>query len=382
MTRRTPSPTHSGDEAPERLTTAELARQAGALPLEDLAGAMLVGGFTGTEPPASLLRLVHERRMGGVILFSRNYRTPRQVRDLLDELRSVAASPGALLAAVDQEGGPVARFGDPFTRIPAMARLGEVGDEGLALKVGRLLAVELGEVGVNLDFAPVVDVLTRPDNPAIGRRALGSDPERVARLGASLILGMQSRGLAACAKHFPGHGDAAVDSHHALPVIEHSVARLSKVELCPFRRACGLPVASVMMAHLLVPALDATLPTSLSPAVIDGLLRRDLGYDGVVVSDDLEMGAIAGHFGMAEVARLGLEAGLDLFLVCHRADRQEELLDAVLELVARGEVPRERLERSWIRLERLKTDYPPPSRPFEPHVLGAPLHRRLAEELE
>ena len=346
--------------------------QAQALDLEQLAGSLLVAGFEGTECAADLHRFLAARHVGGVILFARNYATPEQVRDLLDEARSARPAPGDLLAAVDQEGGPVRRFKAPFAAVPAMQRVGASGDPGLAHRLGQLMAGELHAVGVNLDLAPVVDVNTCPDNPVIGARAFGSSPELVARLGAAFVVGMQGRGVAACAKHFPGHGDTLVDSHRALPVLPHSLKRLRKVELVPFARLQRVPVASVMMGHLRLDVLDSTRPASLSPAVIQGLLRGELGYQGVVISDDLEMAAVAERYSPEELALAGLEAGLDLFLVCHTRDRQERLLDALLELVTSGRVPRARLEESWCRVEELRRQYPPPQDRYEPRTLSSP----------
>ncbi|MDY0061772.1 MAG: beta-N-acetylhexosaminidase [Myxococcota bacterium] len=355
--------------------------RAADLSLAELAGGLLMAGFSGTSPPASLLELVAHRGLGGVVLFSRNIATPDQTRELVDALRQASPSPLPLLVAVDQEGGAVARFREPFTRFPPMARLGEVGDPELAQAVGRVLGSELAAVGVNLDFAPVLDVLTRADNPAIGRRALATEPSRVALLGTRLIAGLQDAGVAACAKHFPGHGDAALDSHHQLPVLPHTRERLQQVELPPFVAACAVPVATVMVGHLLLPRLDPEQPASLSRPLIQGLLREELGYQGVVVTDDLEMAPIAEGVGMARAAELGLHAGVDLFLVCHRLDRQQELLDALCEAVVQGRVPRQRLEESWERLARLRRLYPPRVASDDLALLGCPEHRAVAARL-
>jgi len=358
-----------------------LAMEAQALSLEELAGGLLMVGFGGTRCPADLRRFLSSRHVGGVILFSRNYDSPDQVRDLLDEARACRPLPRDLLAAVDQEGGPVRRFKEPFAAVPPMRDVGLTGDPGVAHRLGQLMAGELRAVGVNLNLAPVVDVNSAPDNPVIGVRAFGATPELVARMGAAYVVGLQGRAVAGCAKHFPGHGDTLVDSHHALPVLRHDLKRLKKVELVPFVRLQRIPVASVMMGHLLLPKLDPERPASLSPAVVQGLLRQELGYEGVVISDDLEMAAVADRYGPRELALAALEAGLDQILICHTRDLQQRVLDEVLELVLAGRVPRERLERSWCRVEALKRAYPPAGEPFDERTVSGPLFASLLREI-
>src|SRR5687767_13185616 len=250
-------------------------------------GQLAIAGFSGYTIPPDLRLLAREFDLGGVIFFARNVESPEQVAELSREARELAAEV-PLWVSVDQEGGRVARLKAPFTVWPPMITLGRSGDEQLAARFARALAAELKAVGISLDYIPVLDVLTNPKNPAIGDRALADRAEDVARLGRVVIETLQSEGIAACGKHFPGHGDTSTDSHFELPLIEHPPDRLDAVELVPFKAAIEAGVAFIMTAHILVPALDEERPATLSPRVVTGMLKNDLGYQGLVLSDDLE----------------------------------------------------------------------------------------------
>jgi beta-N-acetylhexosaminidase len=288
-------------------------------------GQCLFAGFQGTEVPADLAALVREGRVGGVVLFARNLQGPLQVRGLVARLHALAPPGAPLCVAIDQEGGRVQRLREPWTEWPPMRRLGDRDDLAETARVARALARELADLGIDLDFAPVVDVDTNPANPVIGDRSFGRDPERVARHARAFIEAMQAEGVAACAKHFPGHGDTNEDSHVALPRVDHPLDRLREVELVPFRAAAEAGVASMMTAHVLLPCFDSGVPATLCGAALE-LLRGELGYDGLVFGDDFEMAAVARHFPAREATRRALEAGVDALLVCSRADVRDEVL--------------------------------------------------------
>src|SRR5215813_10163892 len=255
-------------------------------------GQLLIAGFDGHQLPTELRALAGEFGLGGVILFTRNVAEPEQVAEVAFEAsRLVPDMP--LWVSIDQEGGRVARLKAPFTEWPPMATLGRSGDPALAERFARALAAELKAVGVTLDYAPVLDVHTNPKNPVIGDRALAANAKDVARLGAAIVRALQGEGIAACGKHFPGHGDTSTDSHVELPIVEHPPERLREVEFAPFRAAIEAGVATIMTAHVLVPALDEERPASLSRTIVHDLLREELRYNGVIVSDDLEMKALA-----------------------------------------------------------------------------------------
>ena len=345
-------------------------------------------GFEGHTASADVKALVREFGVGGVVLFARNVSAPEQVADLVRELQSVArdaAHDRPLLVAVDQEGGRVARLRQPWTLWPAARAVGRVGSEETARQMGQALAEELLACGIRYDFAPCVDVDTNPKNPVIGDRSFGDDPDLVGRLGVAMIQGLQAGGVAACAKHFPGHGDTDVDSHLDLPAVDHSRSRLEDVELRPFRMAIAAGVASVMTSHVLVREIDDARPATLSPLVIAGLLRKDLGWSGVVVTDDLEMKAVAARFTPAQIAVLAAQAGCDLLEFCKTHDGQVEAIEALVRGCESGEVPFKEAEAAEARVRALKDRFllgyrdPDPKRARQAAESG--LHRALAEEI-
>jgi beta-N-acetylhexosaminidase len=336
-------------------------------------GQVLFAGFQGTEVPEDLAALLREGRVGGAVLFARNLRDPQQVRGLVARLHELAPARAPLCVAIDQEGGRVQRLRAPWTEWPPMRRLGERDDPAATARVARALARELGDLGIDLDFAPVVDVDTNPANPVIGDRSFGREAERVARHVRAFVAAMQEAGVAACAKHFPGHGDTSEDSHLALPRVDHALGRLREVELVPFRAAAEAGVASMMTAHVLLPCLDPGVPATLCGAALE-LLRGELGYDGLVFGDDFEMAAVAQHFAPREATRRALEAGVDALLVCSRADVRDLVL-AELEAL-----PASLLEPALRRVARLKQRF------AGGRLAGAgappyPEHRELASHL-
>jgi beta-N-acetylhexosaminidase len=319
---------------------------------ERAAAAFLMIGFEGldlTEGPRTLLR----RGAFGAILFARNFADREQVAGLCAAIKAVAPD-RPVAVAVDQEGGRVLRFRGPgFTEIPAMRDVGLHGGPERARAVGALLASELRPLGIDIDFAPVLDVDSNPANPVIGERSFHRTPERVAACGVALIEGLQSGGVAACGKHFPGHGDTDLDSHHHLPRLAHDLARLRAIELVPFRAAIATGVAAVMSSHILFPALDADRPATMSPAALGGILRRELGFTGTVFSDDLEMKAIAEHYPMPGAAVDAARAGCDVLLACHTAELQEAIVAALAKAIVDGTLPAARVAEAEARRKTL-----------------------------
>jgi len=338
------------------------------------AGQRLVVGFHGHEASADVKRMIRDYGAGNVILFARNVAGPEQVAELVRELQAVARAARhelPLFVAVDQEGGRVARMRSPWTEWPPMRAVGRRGSEDVARRVGEALAAELFACGIRLDFAPVMDVDTNPKNPVIGDRSFGDDPDLVGRLGVAMIRGLQGGGVAASAKHFPGHGDTDVDSHLDLPSVEHPRPRLEDVELRPFRRAIEAGVATVMTAHVLVRHLDEEMPATLSPRVVNGLLRNELGYGGVIVSDDLEMKAVADRWPRGEAAALAARAGCDLLSVCATHDRQVEAVEAVVKAVESEAISWSDMDDSCLRIRRLKERFLVPWQDPEPRAARA-----------
>ncbi len=339
---------------------------------------LFVIGFPGTVPDREVLQLIDEG-VGGVILFKRNVESAAQVAQLVRSLKAHAARP--LLASIDQEGGRVARLrGAPFTSLPPMRQLGLTGDAALVERAGRLLALEVRALGFDVDFAPVLDVDTNPANPVIGDRSFHRDPAEVARLGVALARGLEAGGVGSCAKHFPGHGDTSQDSHLQLPSLPHALERLRRVELLPFAAYAKAGLASVMTAHVIFDALDPGVPATMSTPVMDGLLRKELGFQGVVVSDDLEMKAISEHFSVERAVVDGVIAGVDCFLVCHHPGVQRRAIGALVAAVESGRVSRARLDEAKARMAALARRFVHGPEDLL-GTLGTPAHAALAQGL-
>ncbi|HHH30687.1 MAG TPA: beta-N-acetylhexosaminidase [Polyangiaceae bacterium] len=353
------------------------------LTVSQLCGQLLVGGFSGTTLPTSYATALAEGRRAGAILFARNIESVDQVVALNAAIIEAAATQAPPLIAVDQEGGRVARLTAPFLDVPPMRRLGERDDLGLTREVAVQMARELSAHGFNLDFAPVMDVDSNPDNPIIGDRSFGRDARTVMTHGVAFIQGLQRENVLACAKHYPGHGDTSLDSHLDLPTVDQPLDRLKRIEIPPFRAASGAGVASMMSAHVVYPALEPAVPATFSRAVCTALLRHEIGFDGVLFSDDLEMGAIAKHHGIARAARESIWAGCDVLLICSDEALQDQAHAALVK--ACDDDPRflERCREAATRSLRIRRLVPPriaPDRDRQAILAGNEgLARRLVE---
>jgi beta-N-acetylhexosaminidase len=351
-------------------------------------GQRFVIGFEGLTASVEAKELIRDFGVGGVVLFARNVAGPEQVAELVRELQETARDAGherPLLVAVDQEGGRVARLKEPWTVWPPARSVGRGEDEALARGVGAALASELKACGIRLDFAPCVDVDTNPRNPVIGDRSLGSDPELVGRLGAAIVRGLQEQGVAACAKHFPGLGDAEVDPHFGLPTLDLSRVRLEEVELRPFRAAIAAGVATVMVSHHVVREIDEALPASLSPRLVGGLLRRELGFEGAIVTDDLDMKAVADRWTPGAIAVLAAKAGCDLLASCRSHDAQVGGIEGLVRALEAGEIDFKASEGAEARVRALKdrflSGYHDPDPREARLAAGRVEHRALADEI-
>jgi beta-N-acetylhexosaminidase len=316
-------------------------------------GQLLMTGVEGTEVTRETELFLRETGAGGVILFAGNYEDPKQLAAFVRDLRQAAEQD--LIVSVDQEGGRVARLGRPFTEIPPMGALRGRGDgEELAERLGALLGTELSAVGINLDFSPVLDVSSNPFNSVIGDRAMSSDPEEVASFGCALIRGLQAQGVAACGKHFPGHGDTDVDSHLGLPVLPHTRSRFDSLELIPFRAAIEAGVASMMTSHLMIPNLDREAPVTVSRPITTGILRRELGFEGLIFTDDLTMKGITCRYTPGEAAWRAVAAGADVALVCHDPEAQRAALEGLRRAVGEGWIAMPQLSAAMVRIAAFK----------------------------
>jgi beta-N-acetylhexosaminidase len=343
-------------------------------------GQLFLIGFEGRSQTPVLKELITRYHVGGVILFARNISEPLQAWELLRSFKS-----RGLLRAVDHEGGRVQRLPAPVTHFPPALNIGNTGSEKLAYEAGFAQARELAAVGFNLNFAPVLDIHTNPVNRVIGDRAFGTDPNTVARLGCATIKGMQAAGIATCGKHFPGHGDTRDDSHEVLPRVRSTVPSLKSRELVPFGAAIHAGVDAMMTAHVVYEGLDPERPATLSSAAVNGLLRKDLRFDRVVMTDDLEMRGIADHYDPDDAAILALKAGVDVMLFCHSPARQVAAIEAVYKAVDGRILKPEVILAAWERVQRLKQitrKSPVAANAGElMAVLNDPEHKRLAASL-
>jgi beta-N-acetylhexosaminidase len=347
-------------------------------------GQLFMVGFMGSAVTPELASFIKEYKPGGVILFSRNLESVEQIVELTNKLQR-ASSKSPLLISIDQEGGRVSRLPKGFTIFPPCELLGRCHSSELAYAAAATIAKELKAVGINMNMAPVLDVSSNPDNPVIGDRAFSSVPGEVGDMALVTAAGLQDNKVVACGKHFPGHGDTNADSHKELPVVEVSRERLEAIELPPFRRAAAGGVATMMTAHVLYKGLDDQLPATLSPAIITHLLREEMHYDGVVLTDDLEMHAIVDHYGVGDAAVRAILAGCDVLLICKERDREIAAFEAVEKAVASGIIDGERLNQSVARIQRVKQRFLIPYRPAiisdAKLVAGCRTHQALLQNI-
>jgi beta-N-acetylhexosaminidase len=313
-------------------------------------GQLFLVGFEGRNISPWLKQLLQDYHVGGVVLFARNVSEPGQAFEMLKSFKV----PG-LLTAIDHEGGRVVRLPPPVTRFPPAATIGQMGSPEMARRAAVCQARELAAIGLNFNFAPVLDVRTNPVNRVIADRSFSTDAHTVGRMGQEYVRGSLDVGVAPCGKHFPGHGDTREDSHELLPRVSTPPDLLEQRELVPFRMAMAAGLPAIMTAHVVHEGIDSTLPATLSPAVVGGLLRTRLGFQGVVVTDDLEMKAVADNWDVEDRTLLALKAGADLLMFCHTPEVQVRAIETVYRAVDGRIIKPEQIEQSFARVQALKT---------------------------
>jgi beta-N-acetylhexosaminidase len=319
-------------------------------------GQQFIVSLAGTSLDPQEVFLIDEFNIGGVILFKHNIESLEQLVGLINDLQSYRKD-HPFFVAIDQEYGPVHRLSDEFTKFPGAEDLCKTDSPKLAFDLGDAIADELTSVGINVNFAPVLDILSNPDNPAMKHRCMGTTPEQVMKLGSGVIRGMQKAGLIACGKHFPGHGDTSVDSHEEMPVLTHSFKALEDRELLPFRRAIRTGVEMLMTSHIKAEAFDKEFPVTMSKAAVD-FLRNDFRFTKVLVTDDIgSMKAITDNYSMAEAAVGALKAGHDAVVMRASLDDQRACLEAVDNALKTGEYSPRKMEESFQRIVELKQRY-------------------------
>lgn len=325
-------------------------------------GRLMIAGFKGITMSDEIKHLIHEYHIGGVILFGRNIGTPQEILDLTKSLQKEAKAAGytsPLLICIDQENGVVRRLGEGTTIIPGAMLLGATHKPNHARNAGFMTGKELKALGINWNLAPVVDVNNNPENPVIGVRSFGENVQEVTTMAKNSMLGMQEAGIMTTLKHFPGHGDTSVDSHLDLPVIGHDLKRLHEIELVPFKDCIAAGADAIMSAHVYFPALEkeSNTPATLSRSVISGLLRKELGFEGVITTDCMEMDAIAKGIGTVNGCVKAVEAGVDLVMVSHIHSLQEESILKMVEAVRNNTITEQQIDQSINRIERMISNY-------------------------
>lgn len=352
----------------------EPARIVSTMSLEQKVGHLFHAGLLGKNASPWIRNALEKQHLGGVILFAHNLSGPKQIQALTTELQEIATESGhfPLFISIDQEGGRVERVTEGTTLFPGALALGQTDSPDEVQDAAFFSGYDLNNLGINLILAPVLDVNNNPDNPVINTRSFGTEPERVSKIGIAYAKGLSQSGSTHCIKHFPGHGDTSVDSHYALPVIRKSEQELEEVELIPFRRAIEQGAEMVMTAHVIYTGVDRNQPATLSKKIVHGILREKLGFDGVVITDAMEMNAISRNFGPGEAAVRAIEAGVDIILLTAENPSLTEMIQSVLAAVQSGRIPEESLNASverQIRLKLKKGIYPHAkgeSSPFEP----------------
>ncbi|WP_106498316.1 beta-N-acetylhexosaminidase [Lentibacillus sp. Marseille-P4043] len=334
-------------------------KEVDGMSLDEKIGQMIFSGVNGTEMTAETRKVIERYHVGGIILFGNNIESITQTVNFLNDMKAVNAdnNPTPLLLGVDEEGGSVTRMPDGVKSLPTSRSIGELNDPEVAFNVGSILGEQMQALGFNLDFAPVLDINSNADNPVIGDRSFGDNPDIVTGLGIQTMKGIQNEGIISVMKHFPGHGDTGVDSHLELPKVDKSYAKLSKLELIPFKKAISNGADVSMIAHILLPKIDKNYPASMSKGVITGILREKYDFDGVVITDDLTMGAITDHYNVADAAIQTVKAGGDLLLVAHDPDLIATVFDELKAAVESGEISEDRIDKSVERITDLKAKY-------------------------
>jgi beta-N-acetylhexosaminidase len=361
-----PTPPHSEDPLPTaspsstpKSTEDEVINQIiSSLTLEQKVGQMILAGIDGTSIDESMQKLIAEQHVGGIIMYKNNFSDINGSIQLVNELKLANKGNAVpLFISVDQEGGNVSRLPKDFVAIPSNAKVGKTDHAEIAEEMGSLLARELNTMGFNVNFAPVLDINSNPNNPVIGARSFGNNAELVTKLGIAEMNGLREGHIVSVVKHFPGHGDTSVDSHLDLPIVKRTTEQLEALEWIPFRAAIDDKADAVMVAHILFPLIDPDAPASFSKVIIGEQLRGTFGYDGVVITDDMTMGAIADHYGIADASIRSVEAGSDIILVAHGYDTAKLVYDQLLQSAKSGKISESRIDDSVRRILALKRKY-------------------------
>ncbi len=356
--------------------------------IQSVIGQHLMIGLSGPSVTAEEKNFIIENNIGGVVLFSRNTKDPKQLHELCTEIQSfrhLMPDKAPLFIGIDMEGGRVARLKDPFTIWPPLKKIGDIDNPTLSFHFSQCLGAELNAFGINLDFAPCVDVLTNPQNIVIGDRSVGTDFNLVVKHASALVRGLLKSHVIACVKHFPGHGNTLLDSHEALPIENLDITRLEQIELQPFKKSFRSRVEMCMMSHILYPQVDPDYPASLSEIMIQKVLRGNCRYRGLIITDDLGMKALTNQYSTEEIAIQALKAGNDILLYCNEPGAPMRALDALVDASANGPLNKELLEVGYKKILQFKLDKikNPDPMPFDKalEVISSEHHKKVSQAI-
>lgn len=327
-----------------------------SMSLEEKIGQLFIVGFEGEEINDEIVDLVKNQKVGGLIYFSRNIVDSNQIINLNNEIKAIEKDI-PLFISVDEEGGVVSRVPEEFVKLPSSGYIGQFNDENLSYNVGKIIAKELNSLGFNMDFAPVLDIDSNPNNTVIGERAFGNNSEIVSRLGIKTMEGIKDGKIIPVVKHFPGHGDTDVDSHYGLPIVKKTLEELENLEFIPFKNAIDNGADVVMISSIILESIDNEYPATMSKKVTTDILRDSLGFDGVIATDDMTMGAIVDNYNLADAVIMSINVGSDLVLVCHGYDDIINSIVAVKDAVNSKIISEEKIDESVYRILKLKDKY-------------------------
>ncbi|MBU3111380.1 beta-N-acetylhexosaminidase [Clostridium lacusfryxellense] len=326
--------------------------------LDEKIGQLVIVGLDGYSLGTDISNLIKEFKVGGVILFSNNVKNSNQLLGLINSLKSInSQNKTPLFISVDEEGGRVSRMPNDIKKLPSSQIIAKKNDSNLSFNIGKVIGEELNLFGFNMDFAPVLDINSNPNNSVIGDRSFGNNVNIVNKLGIKTMEGIISNNVIPVVKHFPGHGDTLVDSHVGLPVVNKDLSKLNEFELLPFKEAIKKKIDTIMVSHILLNKVDATNPSSMSKAVITGILRESLKFQGVVITDDMTMGAIIKYFDIGDASVKSINAGSDIILVCHGYNNELKVINSLKAAVLSNVIKESRLDESVYRVLKLKEKF-------------------------
>lgn len=344
-------------EYPEKELPVTISEVIENMSVEEKIGQMIFSSISGTELGAEEEKLIHQYKVGGIIVNKKNITSPSQMVAYMNSLKEENKNNVPLFFGIDQEGGRIAKLPGDLRAIPSHFEIGKQNDPSFAFEIGTVLGKLVSSFGFNVNFAPVLDINSNPENPVIGDRSFGINPDVVSKLGIQMMKGIQGENIIPAIKHFPGHGDTSVDSHDELPVVQKTMPELEQMELIPFKQAIAEGADMVMIAHILLPSIDPEFPSSMSEAIITDLLREKIGFDGVVITDDMTMEAITNSFDIGKASVMSVKAGADIVMVAHEFENVVKAITALTTAVENGEITEERIDQSVERILKLKNKY-------------------------